>query len=117
MGLLGDPPLTARRKSLRRRAAAGAVEGCPRARLGRRRRVRPSRSRQEDVVLLVDVPVEILLEGLQGVEERSVGVAARCVAIVVAAQDPQGAERVSERRVLGFVLLEHVLVDGRAGLV
>ena len=44
-------------------------------------------------------------------------VADRGLAIVVAAQDPQGAERVSERRVLGFVLLEQVLLDGRAGLV
>ena len=61
--------------------------------------------------------MEILLEGLQRVEERSVGVAQRGLAIVVAAQDPQGAERVSERRVLGFVLLEHVLFDGRTGLV
>ena len=45
------------------------------------------------------------------------GVTQRGLAIVVAAQDPQGAERVSERRVLRFVRLEHVLFDGRTGLV
>ena len=37
------------------------------------------------------------------------------LAIVVAAQDPQGAERVAERRVLGFVLLEQELGDRSAG--
>ena len=61
--------------------------------------------------------MEILLEGLERVEERPVGVAERGSAIVVATQDPQGAERVAERRVLGFVLLEQELGDSDAGLI
>src|SRR5581483_6099497 len=86
-------------------------------RLGCWRRACLSRSRQEDVVLLVDVPVQILLEGLQRVEKGPVGVAERGPAIVVPAKEPQGAERVSERCVLGFVLGEQALFDGRTGLV
>lgn len=65
----------------------------------------------------MNVAVEILLEGLQRVEERSVGVAERGLAIVVAAQDPQGTERAPKRRVLRFVLLEHKLFDGATRLV
>jgi hypothetical protein len=61
--------------------------------------------------------VEILLEGLQRVEKRSVGVAEGGMAIVVASQDPQCDERVSERRMLRFVLLEHELFDRHTGLV
>ena len=95
----------------------GSVKRRRRASLNLRCRARLSRSRQQNVVLLVDVAVEILLEGLQRVEERSVGVAERGLAIVVAAQDPQGAERAPERRVLGFVLLEHELFDGATRLV
>ena len=86
-------------------ARRGAGQSAPcgeRSAFGRRARL--SRSRQQNVVLLVNVAVEILLEGLQRVEERSVGVAERGLAIVVAAQHPQRGERVPERRVLRFVL-------------
>lgn len=63
------------------------------------------------------VAVEVLLEDLQRIEKRAVGVAECGSAVVVVAQDPQGDERVAKRRVLGFVIRDHTLFDGYAGLL
>ena len=65
----------------------------------------------------MNVAVEILLEGLQRVEERAVGVAERGLAVVVVAHRPQGGEGAAELRVLGFVLGKQLLLDRRTGLL